>query len=184
MKPKHIIFAGLFAALTAIGAYIRIPLPYVPLTLQVFFCLLSGILLGARIGLISQVVYIAVGLVGVPVFTSGGGPGYVLNPTFGYLAGLILCAFVVGKLSEGLAKLTITRLFLVNMAGVLIIYAIGVPYLYLIKNLYLGAETPLSKVLYGGFLLTIPGDIIKSYLAALIGVKLIPVVRNLLANKS
>ncbi len=184
MKPKHIIFAGLFAALTAIGAYIRIPLPYVPLTLQVFFCLLSGILLGARIGMISQIVYIAVGLVGVPVFTSGGGPGYVLNPTFGYLAGLILCALVIGKLSEGLTKLTITRLFLINMVGVLIIYAIGVPYLYLIKNLYLGAETPLSKVLYGGFLLTIPGDIIKSYLAALIGVKLIPVVRNLLDRRS
>jgi len=134
--------------------------------------------------MISQIIYIAVGLAGVPVFTSGGGPGYVLNPTFGYLAGLILCAFVIGKLSEGLTKLTITKLFLINMAGVLIIYAVGVPYLYFIKNLYMGSETPLSKVLYGGFLVTIPGDIIKSYLAALIGVKLIPVVRNLLDNKS
>ncbi len=182
MKPKHIIFAGLFAALTAIGAFIKIPLPYVPLTLQVFFCLLSGILLGARVGLFSQIVYIAVGLMGLPVFTAGGGPGYVLNPTFGYLAGLIVCAFVIGKLSERLTKVSITKLFLINILGVLIIYAVGVPYLYLIKNLYLGAETPLSKVLYGGFLITIPGDILKSYLAALIGVKLIPVVKNIMAR--
>lgn len=180
MKAKHIIFAGLFAALTAIGAFIRIPLPYVPLTLQVFFCLLSGILLGARLGLLSQIVYIAVGLIGLPVFTAGGGPGYVLNPTFGYLAGLIVCAFVTGKLSERLTKLSVLKLFLINILGVLIIYAIGVPYLYLIKNLYLGAETPLSKVLYGGFLLTVPGDILKSYLAALIGVKLIPAVKDII----
>lgn len=182
MKPKHIIFAGLFAALTAIGAFIKIPLPYVPLTLQVFFCLLAGILLGARTGLLSQIVYIAVGLIGLPVFTAGGGPGYVLNPTFGYLAGLIVCAFVVGILSQRLTKITVTKLFLINILGVLIIYAAGVPYLYLIKNLYLGAETPLSKVLYGGFLITIPGDVLKSYLAALIGVRLIPVVKNILSR--
>lgn len=182
MKPKHIIFAGLFAALTAIGAFIRIPLPYVPLTLQVFFCLLAGLLLGARNGLLSQIVYVGIGLAGLPVFTAGGGPGYVLNPTFGYLAGLIVCAFAVGKLSERITNITVTRLFLINILGVLIIYAVGVPYLYMVKNLYLGAETPLSKILYGGFLMTVPGDIIKSYLAALIGVKLIPAVKNLLGR--
>lgn len=178
----HLILAGLFAALTAIGAFIRIPLPYVPLTLQVFFCLLAGLVLGARVGLLSQVTYIVVGLVGLPVFTSGGGPGYVLHPTFGYLAGLIVCAFAVGKLAERQEKITIARLFLINIIGVLIIYAVGVPYLYLIKNLYLGTEAPLSKVIYGGFLLTVPGDIIKSYLAALIGVKLIPYVKNMLTK--
>ena len=178
MKPHHIIYAGLFAALTAIGAFIKIPLPFVPLTLQVFFCLLAGILLGARLGVLSQIVYIAVGLAGLPVFTMGGGPSYVLNPTFGYLAGLIVCAFVIGRLSERLTKLSITKLFLINLLGVGIIYALGVPYLYLIKNLYLGTDTSLTKVLYGGFLMTLPGDIIKSYIAALAGKALIPLLRR------
>ncbi len=182
MRPKHIIFAGLFAALTAVGAFIKIPLPYVPLTLQVFFCLLAGILLGSKIGLISQLVYIAVGLIGLPVFTYGGGPAYVLNPTFGYLAGLLICAFTIGRLTEQMSKLTVTKLFLINLLGVLIIYAVGVPYLYLIKNVYLASETPILKVLSAGFLMTVPGDIIKSYLAALVGVKLIPVVKNILSR--
>lgn len=178
MKPRSIIYIALLAALTAVGAFIRIPLPFVPITLQVFFCLLAGILLGARLGMTSQIVYIAVGLCGIPVFTLGGGPAYVLQPTFGYLVGLIVCAFVVGKLTGRLKKITITKLFVISLVGVLIIYAIGVPYLYLIKNLYLNSQTSIWKVLYYGFISTIPGDILKCYLAALIGARLIPIIKK------
>ncbi len=181
MKTKNIrliLLSGLFAALTAIGAFIRIPLPYVPITLQVFFCLLAGLLLGARFGTASQIVYIIIGLAGIPIFTYGGGPAYVLNPTFGYLLGLIICAFVIGLLSERLKKISIAKLFVINLIGVLIIYAVGVPYLYLIKNLYLNAGASFWKILYSGFLITLPGDILKGYLAALIGAKLIPVIKK------
>jgi len=179
MKTRSIIYIALFAALTAIGAiFIRIPLPFVPITLQVFFCLLAGILLGARLGMTSQIVYITVGLCGIPVFTLGGGLAYVLQPTFGYLLGLIVCAFMVGKLVEKTNKITVTKLFAINFIGVLIIYAIGVPYLYLIKTLYLNSQTSIWMVLYYGFILTIPGDIIKCYLAALVGAKLIPIVKK------
>ncbi|HEY5584344.1 MAG TPA: biotin transporter BioY [Ruminiclostridium sp.] len=178
MKTRNITYIALLAALTAVGAFIRIPLPFVPITLQVFFCLLAGILLGARLGMSSQIVYLAVGLCGIPVFTLGGGPGYVLQPTFGYLLGLIVCAFVVGKLTGRLKKITITKLFLINIIGVLTIYIIGVPYLYLIKNLYLNTQTTLSWALYYGFVMTIPGDLLKCYLAALVGAKLIPIVKK------
>jgi biotin transport system substrate-specific component len=178
MKIRNMTYIALFAALTAVGAFIRIPLPYVPITLQVFFCLLAGILLGAKLGMTSQIVYIVVGLSGIPIFTLGGGPAYVLQPTFGYLLGLIVCAFVVGKLTRRLKEPKIGTLFLINILGILIIYAIGLPYLYLIKNLYLNSQTSLWKVLYFGFLTTVPGDIIKCYLAALIGKRLIPIVRR------
>lgn len=178
MKTKNIIYVALFAALTAVGALLKIPLPYVPLTLQVFFCLLAGILLGSKLGMTSQIVYVVIGLCGIPVFTYGGGPAYVLHPTFGYLAGLIVCAFVVGKLVERSNKISITKLFVINIIGALIIYAIGVPYLYVIKNLYLNAGTSLWKVLYAGFITTLPGDIIKCYLAALVSVKLIPIIKK------
>lgn len=178
MKARNITYIALFAALTAVGAFIRIPLPYVPITLQVFFCLLSGVLLGAKLGMTSQIVYIVLGLCGLPVFTLGGGPAYVLQPTFGYLAGLIVCAFTVGKLSERLNKITVLKLFLINIIGILIIYAIGVPYLYIIKNVYLNSQTSISWVLYYGFASTIPGDIIKCYVAALIGARLIRIVKK------
>lgn len=178
MKTRKLIYVALFAALTAVGAFIRVPLPYVPITLQVFFCLLSGVLLGSRLGMTSQFVYILLGLCGLPVFTLGGGPAYVLQPTFGYLAGLIVCAFIIGKLSERLKKVTVLKLFLINIIGILIIYAVGVPYLYLIKNLYLNSQTTLSWVLYYGFASTVPGDILKCYLAALIGSRLIHIVKK------
>lgn len=183
MKIKNLIFiilAGLFAALTAIGAFIKIPLPYLPLTLQVFFCLLAGILLGPKWGAASQLVYIAIGLTGIPVFTNGGGPGYIFQPSFGYLLGLIACASVIGLITQRLKKITVTRLFLINLLGVLVIYAIGLPYLYIIFNAYMGKPTTLAKVLSIGFITTVPGDILKSYLAALIGAKLLPAVKKLI----
>lgn len=178
MKTRNMIYIALFAALTVVGAKITIPLPYVPITLQVFFCLLAGILLGEKLGMASQLLYIAVGLCGIPVFTYGGGPAYIFNPTFGYIVGLAVSAFVVGKLTARLSQPRILKLFLISMVGVLIIYAIGVPYLFLIKNLYLNSQTSLWKVLYGGFITTIPGDILKSYLAALIAARLIPIVKR------
>ena len=68
MKAKSIVLVGMFAALTAIGAFIKIPLPIVPFTLQIIVVFLAGALLGSKRALYSQLVYIAVGLAGVPVF--------------------------------------------------------------------------------------------------------------------
>jgi biotin transport system substrate-specific component len=71
-------YIALFAALTAIGAFIKIPLPYVPFTLQVLFVFFAGSLLGSERGMQSQLVYVGIGLAGFPVFTQGGGIGYFL----------------------------------------------------------------------------------------------------------
>ena len=102
---------SLFAALTAIGAFIRIPLPYVPFTLQVLFVYLAGSLLGSKKGMQSQLVYVGVGLAGLPVFTQGGGIGYFLQPTFGYLLGYIAGAFVVGWIIERITNQRSITLF-------------------------------------------------------------------------
>lgn len=182
MKTKQLLFIALFAALSAVGAFIRIPLPYIPITLQVFFCLLAGIVLGAKAGMLSQIVYIAIGLAGIPVFTQGGGPAYVLQPTFGYLIGMIVCALAVGALSQRMRKISVLKLFSISILGIAAMYAIGVPYLYLIKNLYLNSGTSFWKVLYFGFITTVPGDIIKCYLAALIGSRLLPAVKKIMMD--
>ena len=85
LKTRDLILIAMFAALTAIGAFIRIPLPVVPITLQYFFCALGALLLGAKKGALAQILYVAVGLIGIPIFTKGGGPQYIFQPSFGYL---------------------------------------------------------------------------------------------------
>ena len=100
---KGMVFAALFAALTAAVSPIKIPLGFtpVPITLQTVMVLVSGALLGANLGALAQFLYILVGALGLPVFAGGGsGFGALVGPTSGYLFGFIAAAYVVGKLVE------------------------------------------------------------------------------------
>lgn len=151
--------AGLFAALTAVGAFLRLPLGAMSLTLQFFFTALAGVLLGPRWGAVSQAVYVALGLTGLPVFTMGGGPGYLLQPSFGFLLGLIPAAWTVGRLSGG--KLTPLRLLPAALAGLGALYLVGLPYLYLILNVYLEKGLSALAVVESGMLIYLPGDCLK-----------------------
>ncbi|MGL4571003.1 MAG: biotin transporter BioY [Clostridium sp.] len=178
LTPKDMILIALFAALTGVGAFIRIPLPVVPITLQIVFSLMSGVVLGAKRGMISQLLYIFIGLIGIPVFTSGGGPQYVLSPTFGYLIGMVFGAYVVGKLREKIKEVTILKLFLICMVGVFVIYIFGLLHLYIIKNFYLGQDTSMWNIIYSGFLVTITGDIVKAIIVALTSKKLIKIANS------
>jgi biotin transport system substrate-specific component len=97
------VMCTLMAALTALAAQVRIPLPFtpVPMTLQVFVVLLSAGLLGSRLGAISQLEYALIGACGLPVFSGGnGGLAALAGPTGGYIAGFAVCAFVVGWLLD------------------------------------------------------------------------------------
>ena len=96
---RMLILCALFAALTAVGAFLRLPAGAMSITLQFFFTAMAALLLGPRWGALSQIVYVALGLAGLPVFTQGGGPGYVFQPSFGFLLGLIPAAWVMGKLA-------------------------------------------------------------------------------------
>ena len=98
MKIKDIILTALFAALTAIGAFLKIPFPLAAITMQSFFTAMAAILLGRKYGALSQGVYVLIGLVGIPIFALGGGFSYVFQPTFGFLLGLIPAAWVIGAL--------------------------------------------------------------------------------------
>ena len=93
--PTHsLALCALFAAMIAVGALIRIPIPLVPFTLQFLFTTLAGLLLGAKQGTVAVAIYIVIGLAGLPVFSQGGGLGYVLQPTFGYIIGFCLGTYV------------------------------------------------------------------------------------------
>jgi len=164
---RGFLLAALFAALTAIGAWIKIPLPPVPITLQVLFVVLSGNLLGPRWGAGSQLLYLALGLMGLPLFAGGGGPGYVLAPTFGYLLGFPVAAALCGMLFQW-ARGSWPKIILGNTLSLIPIYVLGVTYLVLLSRVYL----PFSKVLISGFLLFVPGDLLKILLASFIARRL------------
>jgi biotin transport system substrate-specific component len=175
---RSYLLAGLFAALTAIGAFIKIPLLYVPITLQTFFVILSGSVLGARFGALSQVLYLIVGLLGVPIFSFGGGPGYLFQPTFGYLLGYPIGAFVVGYLVWGKHKngkscpQSFLYLCFSNGLGVLIIFIFGVTFLYFNLKMVVGKPISFGTAIWSGFIIFIPGDILKILLSSWVTRKL------------
>lgn len=194
-RNKIIILVSTFAALTAVGAYLKIPLPHVPITLQTFFVIMSGNLLGFKFGTLSQLLYLTVGILGIPVFAYGGGPGYVFQPTFGYLLGYPFCAFTIGIL----IKLFFSKFrnilnskvrnffvfFIADFIGVLIIFAFGLAYLFV--NLKFGFYMKLGQILTANlnwqsmlkttFLIFIPIDIIKACFASWLMIPLQKIAR-------
>jgi biotin transport system substrate-specific component len=174
---KSLILCALFTALLAIGALIRIPIPPVPFTLQILFVMLAGLLLGSRRGAISVLIYIALGLIGVPVFAGGGGIGYVLVPTFGYIIGFAFGAFAIGKAVEKL-RFTYLNLLFSCFVGMLIIYAIGMAYLYIVSNLIISSPIGIGALMVNGFLRSLPKDIAFCFICALLGKRLLPVINK------
>jgi len=165
---RKMVFTSLFAALTAVGAYIEIPLPFspVPLTLQVFFVLLAGSMLKSKWGGMSILVYLLLGIAGLPVFSGGGsGLGFLLGPTGGYLIGFVPAAYLIGWLLEAAekhGKPGILTYALSMGAGVLVLYTCGTVQLMFV------AELGLKAALLLGALPFIPGEIIKTTVAAYI----------------
>jgi biotin transport system substrate-specific component len=153
-------------------------MPGVPFTLQFFFMVLAGVLLGAKGGALSQIIYIGVGLMGLPVFTKGGGIYYILEPTFGYLIGFIVAAYGIGRGVERLKKIKLSYLLGLSLLGLLIVYSLGVCYMLIVYRFYL--QTPLSvqMAIWTGAILCAPGDLISCLLAALLTIRLVPILKT------
>lgn len=156
---------ALFATLTAIGAFIEIPLPLVPITLQTFFILLSGLILGSRLAALSLLCYLGMGSIGLPVFSGGqSGIGVIAGPTGGYLIGFLIAAFVVGLVSERYEDI---RMDVIAMGiGIVCIYIPGI--LQLMNFTGMGLERGLEV----GIIPFIAGDIIKAALAVSIATRI------------
>lgn len=158
VKTRRIVLCALFTALIAVGAFLKIPMPYMDyFTLQSLFVVLAGLLLGPGRGALSAAVYVAVGLCGIPVFAAGGGVQYIFRPTFGYLLGFIAAAAVTGFLSRKARKFG--GYFSASLIGMSAAYIIGFAYKYLILNHYLNQKTPMALIFASSLTLDIPGDI-------------------------
>lgn len=153
----------LFAALTALAGQVRVPLPFtpVPLTLQVIPVLLAAALLGPVRGPASQLVFLAAGALGAPVFTAGaGGAAYLLGPTGGYLVGFAAAALVVGRLLDIPGPAGFLRIAGAMTAGTAVIFILGVTHLAVFTG---GSWTTAFRL---GSLPFLPGAALKIVAAA------------------
>ncbi len=171
IRFNTLILAAFFAGLTAVGAFIRIPLLFVPITLQVLMVLLSGLLLSPRAALLSQSAYVLLGLSGVPVFAGGGGISYALSPTFGYLVGQIPAAWAIASIVKK-NGISLMNLLIASIAGIAIIYSAGAFLLYLNLNFLAKNSTPIGRILQIGIYPFIFPDLLKAGVASLLTVKI------------
>ncbi|MCR4944186.1 MAG: biotin transporter BioY [Clostridium sp.] len=178
VKTKDLIDISIFTALIAIGAFIKIPVPVCPFTLQLLFTTLAGIILGAKKGAISVLCYIIIGLIGVPIFVSGGGLLYIFQPTFGYLSGFALGSFVTGCIANSSNLPSFKRLILANFIGLAIVYTLGMLYYWFIMTFYVGSGIGIFTLFLYCFILAVPGDIALCILAAVLGKRLLPVLKR------
>ncbi len=173
ITTREMILVSLFTALTAIGAFLSIPLGNVPISLQSMFTILAGLLLGPKLGAFSQLIYVLLGLSGVRIFAGfSGGPQSIFSATFGFLIAFIPAAFIVGKITYS-ERPSLKRIFLATLAGTLVIYLFGVPYMYMILNNVLANPISFATALKSGCLIFLPGDLLKAIASSLIAVKVI-----------
>lgn len=164
---KKLALTAMFTTLIIIGAFIKIPIPYIPFTLQVFFVNMAMLMLGAKWGGMAVGIYIAMGLIGIPIFTAGGGWSYVFHPTFGYLIGFFIGTIVGGNLMR-LFKNGYLGMAVASIVFEIITYICGLTYFYFIQSAYLGVSVTAKTVFISCFLIFLPGDTISCVLGAVI----------------
>jgi len=177
-KLRWMVLASLMAALTAVGAYIQVPIGPVPIVLSTLFVLLAGLLLGSRWGLASMGLYLLVGAIGMPVFAGGkGGFAHFFGPTGGYLFGYVLASWITGFISERSRGLMILNIFAI-LVGSLAIYGLGVPWLKMVTQM------SWTKTLMVGMVPFLIGDAVKASVALILARAIRPVLKRQLQSAS
>ena len=171
MKTREIILCAMFVALITVGTFVRIPVGTDYYTLQFLFTLLAGLILGAKLGATAVGAYVIMGLAGIPVFASGGGLGYVMQPTFGYLLSFIVQAYFCGAAIRRCRRVNFKNVLAVNLGGMTIVYLIGVTWFYFASNYFINVPlTVWTAILYCGVFQCLP-DVALCAAAAYIAVR-------------
>jgi len=157
-KIKYLTLSAVFTALICVGAWIKIPF-IIPVTLQFFFVNTAILSQKPKYAVLSIAVYIFMGLIGIPVFSSGGGITYVFTPSFGYLIGFLAAAFLSVFIKNK------KHIYIQSFLNIFIIYLFGLFYFYLISHLYINTDISISKLLVTGFLIFIPSDLVSIFLS-------------------
>jgi biotin transport system substrate-specific component len=177
-KLRMVVLASLMAALTAVGAYIHVPIGPVPIILSTLFAVLSGLLLGSRWGLVSMGLYLLVGAIGMPVFAGGkGGFAHFFGPTGGYLFGFALASWITGFISER-SRGSLTLDVFAVIIGSLAIYALGVPWLKMVTQM------SWPKTFMVGVVPFLIGDAIKAFVVVVLARSVRPILKRQLQSPS
>jgi biotin transport system substrate-specific component len=177
LRTIDLTLAGMFVALMAVGANITSFVPFlviggVPITLQTFFAILAGAILGSRIGAISMGVYALVGLVGVPVFARfGAGFSSIVSPTFGFIISFIFTAYLTGKIIQ--KHKGIKAYVIAALVGMAVNYLFGTNWMYAAYKLWASAPDGLSYgLVWSWMIVPLPKDIILAVCAGIMAHRL------------
>lgn len=168
LSVRQLVLAAMFAALLAIAGQISVPMIPAPITWQTLVVMLSGLLLGPRLSFISNMVFIALVAIGVPLLSGGsGGIGVLFGPTGGFVFSWPIASMLIGWLIGKIAshrEIKFWHLWLVNiLGGIFVVYLIGVPWLMAVT----GLEYNLANLTKACFIF-IPGDLIKTVIGAVL----------------
>lgn len=162
---------------------LSIPLPLLPFSMQTFVVLMAGLLLGPRFGPMSQVFYIVMGLIGLPVFAGGtGGLHLVLSPTFGFLVGFVAVAWIAGRLAP--AAKTPLQYSVVCLVATVGLYVVGLPLFYVSLNFVTGTPISPAGIFKIALLPFIIPDTIKAVAAGWLAARTIPMLREKDSSKN
>lgn len=178
IPTRMLTLCALFTALIAVGAFIRVPVPLWPFTLQSLFTTLAALLLGRRYGTLSCAAYLVLGLAGLPIFTKGGGPQYIFEPTFGCLLGFMVGAYLAGTILLHAKTRSFRVYLLAALADMAAVYGIGMAWFWGVKSFYLHDPIGVWPLFVTCFLPTIGIDLLKMVLAAGLAERLIPALRR------
>lgn len=171
MSTRDMAFTSLFAALMAVSAQLAIPIGPVPVVLQVVFVLLAGMVLGSRLGPASIAVWVLLGVFGLPVFAQGkAGAAVLIGPTGGYIFSYFVCTYIVGYAAEHF-ELTYKNVTLAMLAGLAVIYGMGLAGFMLSFQYVLHKPMALAQALNLAVLPFLPLDLVKTAAAVYIGVR-------------
>ena len=185
---KDLAVCGLFASLIAVGAFIKIVIPVgvdtMNFTLQWLFVMLAGLLLGSKKGFLSVFTYLIIGLVGFPVFARGGGPAYLIRPTFGFLLGFALAAYAIGRVCEWMHTSKPGAWLFAVTVGYVVYYGMGILYFYFITHIVV--VTPNTVGWAAIFMIyclpTMLPDYMLCVLAVMVAGRLKPVVSRIMES--
>ncbi len=176
-SPLDLTMGSLFVAMMAIGANITSIVPFmviggVPITLQTFFAILAGLILGSRLGAMSMFTYMVLGLAGAPIFAQfKGGFSTLLSPTFGFIVSFIFIAYLAGKMAE--RKRSLPMYILASLMAMAVNYIFGTNWMYAAYVLWFDAPEGFTyKMAWYWMVFPLPKDVVLSVFAGVMAYRL------------
>lgn len=179
MKAKELTLTAILLSLLIVLSQLAVPIGPVPITLQTLAVLFIGYFLSPRSAVIATSTYLIGGLVGLPIFSNfQGGLQSVLLPAFGFILSFIPAAFFQASYLQKRDASKIKHLVIAGLINFTTTYLIGLTYMALILNSYLGSNLTFTGILMAGFIPFIPGDLLKLVIGISLAKRLLPILEQ------